>query len=142
MKNLYRHPVITSLVITPIFLAVAAVAGGIGHGCYISGNCCLSIRGYCGRDSRPFFNASLPMILIAMIQFPLYGILVGHAQRTSQDRNLIVGLYVLHAVAALISLVDGNFLDAVLTVPLPFLLTIIQYYLIGFIVDRLLTPEK
>ena len=31
MKALYRHPIITSLIITPILLAIAAVSGGAGH---------------------------------------------------------------------------------------------------------------
>ena len=35
----------------------------------------------------------------------------------------------------------GKILDEVLLIPVPFLLTLIQYYLIGLVIDKLITRQ-
>lgn len=103
MKFLYQHPIITSLFLTAIFLAVAAVSGGVGHGSYTLAIVLFPYAAIAVVVLDHFFNSIIPMILIATLQFPLYGTLISIGRGRVSGRILVIALLALHAAAASIA---------------------------------------
>jgi hypothetical protein len=103
MKFLYRHPIITSLFLTAILLAVAAVSGGVGHGNYTLAIVLFPYAGLAAVVLDHFFNATIPMILIATLQFPLYGAVISISRGKVSERTVVMALLAFHAIAASIA---------------------------------------
>ena len=74
MSLLCKHPIVTSLVITPVLLAAAAVTGGVGHGNYALGILLFPFAAITAVLLDRLFESTIIMILVAAIQFPLYGV--------------------------------------------------------------------
>jgi hypothetical protein len=104
MKFLYRHPIITALILTPILLAVAAVSGGVGHGNYTLAVVLFPFAAIAVVVLDHFFNATIPMILIAMLQFPVYASLLSISRGKVSGRIVVVALLALHSIACLIAM--------------------------------------
>lgn len=100
MKFLYQHPIITSLLLTAILLAVAAVSGGVGHGNYTLAIVLFPYAALAVVVLDHFFTSTIPMILIATLQFPLYGTLISISRGRVSDRIVVIALLALHVVAA------------------------------------------
>lgn len=100
MKFFYRHPIITSLFLTAILLAVAAVSGGVGHGNYTLAIVLFPYAALAAVVLDHFFNSTIPMIVIATLQFPLYGTLISINRGRVSERTVVMALLALHAVAA------------------------------------------
>lgn len=103
MKFLYQHPIITSLLLTAILLPVAAVSGGVGHGNYTLAIILFPYAALAVVVLDHFFNSTIPMILIATLQFPLYGTLISISRGKVSDRIVVIALLASHAVAASIA---------------------------------------
>lgn len=104
MKLLYQHPIVTSLLLTAILLPVAAVSGGVGHGNYTLAIALFPYAAVAVVVLDHFFNSTIPMILIATLQFPLYGILMSISRGKVSSRIAVTALLALHAVAVSIAL--------------------------------------
>lgn len=103
MKFLYQHPIITSLFLTVPLLAVAAVSGGVGHGKYTLAVALFPYAALAVVVLDHFFNSTIPMIIIATVQFPLYGTLITISRGRVSDRIVVIALLALHVVAASIA---------------------------------------
>src|SRR6266516_1060600 len=99
MKFLYRHPIITSVLLTPILLAIAAISGGVEHGNYTLAIVLFPYAALAVVTLDRFFNATVVMITIATLQFPAYGSLLSIGRRKATERIVAVGLLVLHVLA-------------------------------------------
>lgn len=104
MKVLYQHPVITSFMLTPILLAIAAISGGVGHGSYTLAIVLFPFAALSAVMLDHFFNSTILMIFIASAQFPLYGTVLSISQRKSRGRIVLAALLALHTVAAALAL--------------------------------------
>jgi hypothetical protein len=104
MKFLYQHPIITSLFLTVPLLAVAAVSGGVGHGNYTLAVALFPYAALAVVVLDHFFNSTIPMILLATLQFPLYGTLISLSRGKVGDRIVFVALLALHVVAASVAM--------------------------------------
>ncbi|MBA2732228.1 MAG: hypothetical protein H0U54_04990 [Acidobacteria bacterium] len=96
----FWKPVIIFLIATPFCLLLAFGSAGVGHGDYI-----LTIMLYPYSMLLAFgLGAMLPdFILFALmiIQFPVYGLILGITNKNKQSRNWAVGLLAVHILAAL-----------------------------------------
>jgi len=99
MKALYRHPIITCLIVTPILLAIAAISGSVEHGNYILAIFLFPYAALTVIGLDHFFNATIVMIIVATLQFPAYGTLLSLGRRLARERTVIAGLLVLHILA-------------------------------------------
>jgi len=104
MKYLYQHPFITSLIVTPILLAVAAVSGGVGHGNYTLAVILFPFAAIAVVVLDHFFDSTIPMIVIAMLQFPMYASFVSISRGRVSYRIVVIALLALHTVASLIAM--------------------------------------
>jgi hypothetical protein len=104
MKFLYQHPIFTSVLITAILLPVVAVSGGIGHGSYAFAIVLFPYSALAVVVLDHFFNSTIPMILIATLQLPLYGILISLSRGKVNGITVAIALVALHAFAALTAL--------------------------------------
>jgi hypothetical protein len=104
MKFLHRHPIITSLLLTPILLAIAAISGGVEHGNYTLAIVLFPYAALTVVALDRFFNATIVMILIATLQFPAYGTLLSIGRHKETERIVVVGLLVLHILATVLAL--------------------------------------
>jgi len=104
MKFLYQHPFIVSLILTPILLAVAAVSGGVGHGNYTVAVILFPFAAIAVVVLDHFFDSTIPMIVIAMLQFPIYASLLSISRVRVSERIVIIALLALHTVASLIAI--------------------------------------
>jgi hypothetical protein len=103
MKVFYQHPIIASLLLTAILLAVAAVSGGVGHGNYTLAIILFPYAAVAVVVLDHFFDSTVPMIIVATLQFPLYGTLISIGRGRVRERIVIIAILTLHAVAASIA---------------------------------------
>ena len=93
--------------ITPIALILAVISGGAGHGHYEFARLLFPFTMLLTRLAEN--RITLPLVMIAFIQFPCYGAIVGGY--ASQRRKILVvsGLiFLAHAVAAATCFLGGN----------------------------------
>jgi hypothetical protein len=103
MRFLYHYPIITSLLLTPILLAVAAICGGVGHGNYTVAIILFPYAALAVVALDHFFNSTIPMILVATLQFPLYGTLLSISRGRVNERIVVMSLLAAHAGATLLA---------------------------------------
>ena len=104
----FWKPVLISLLATPFFLFLGIASAGSGDGSY-----------FLAKILFPFAMLSTvvsgsitdPSILLAIVQFPLYGVAFGVANIIGKLLPLAVGLLLLHAivVALCFLLINENF---------------------------------
>lgn len=92
------QPVIVSLLITPLCLFVAAISGGAGHGSYTLAIVLFPYAGVLAMALDPLFNSAPLTIVIAVIQYPAYGIVLGLGREKDRLRMYAIGLVLLHIV--------------------------------------------
>lgn len=102
-------PLIASLVITPIALLLGVGSGGAGHGDY---RLAMILFPYTLLSVVIFDSITAPFIILAIIQFPLYGIVLGQANEKGRLILMSILLSVVHSVAAtaMVLIANGNFL--------------------------------
>ena len=101
-------PVIVSLVVTPVALLLGIASAGAGHGDYFWAKILFP---YTMLSTFLFQSITAPFILLAIAQFPLYGVSLGYADGRGQLTRRALVLLLLHtaAVVALLLLVSENF---------------------------------
>ncbi|HMH45910.1 MAG TPA: hypothetical protein VK557_20650 [Pyrinomonadaceae bacterium] len=104
MKRAFSHPFIMSLVIAPILLGIAALPGGVGHGTYVPAVILFPFAALTVVALDHFFDASIPMMIIAALQFPIYGLLISWARSRSRSVMALAVILTLHALAVLIAI--------------------------------------
>ena len=102
MKNLFQRPVVMFLAITPFCLAIAALSGGVGHGTYVPAVILFPFAALTVVALDHFFNATIPMMIIAALQFPIYGLLISWAKRRSRSVMALALILTLHVIVVVI----------------------------------------
>jgi len=88
---------IASLVVTPIALLLGVGSAGAGHGDY---RLAMILFPYTLLSAVIFDSITTPFIILAIIQFPLYGIALGHANEKGRLISMSILLCVVHGVAS------------------------------------------
>jgi hypothetical protein len=101
----FWKPLTACLIATPICLLLAVVSGGGGHGNYLWAKILFP---YTMVSTSIFESITTPFILLAIIQFPLYGIALGMANRKHKVAQMIVVLSVVHLLAVTITFLFSN----------------------------------
>ena len=101
-------PIIASLILTPITLLLGIGSGGVGHGDYFWAKLLFP---YTMLSAFLFGSITAPFVLLAVTQFPLYGVGLGYARGGRRLMCLALILLLVHAVAAAVVflLADENF---------------------------------
>jgi hypothetical protein len=107
LSALWR-PVIISVILTPIFLFLAVISAGAGHGNYFFAKVLFP---FTMLSTIGFHSITAPFMLLAIVQFPIYGIVLGRVRRRERLRRMSIWLITLHSLAVLACLlfVDRNF---------------------------------
>lgn len=92
-------PIIVSILITPISLFVALLSTGAGHGNYLAA---IILFPYTLLSAVAFGSITVPFILLAILQFPLYGVILGRAAESGTAREARIALLVIHGLAVAI----------------------------------------
>jgi hypothetical protein len=99
----FWKPVLLSIVITPLFLLIALGSGGVGHGTYGAVLLIFPFASLSAVVLDRFFDATLVMILMAVLQFPAYGVVVGICARKDLVSVVMVGIVAVHIVFSLLA---------------------------------------
>ena len=94
-------PVITSLIATPICLLIGIASGGAGHGNYFLAKLLFP---FTMLSTIVFGSITAPFIVLAVAQFPAYGVILGRANekgRLMRAACAVLAVHVLAAVACL-----------------------------------------
>ena len=103
--SVFWKPVFISLVATPVCLFLGLVSTGAGHGTYLWARVLFP---YTMLSTLIFESITVPFMVLAIIQFPLYGIALEIARRRQRFLLVGVGLSVLHFLAVVIFLLFPN----------------------------------
>ena len=98
-------PVIISLLVTPIALLLGIGSAGAGHGDY---RLAMILFPYIMLSTSLFNSITPPFIILAIIQFPVYGLVLGYADERGRLVSMSILLAVVHGVAAAAMLLIAN----------------------------------
>jgi hypothetical protein len=101
----FWKPIIASLVAAPICLFLAAVSTGAGHGTYLWAKILFP---YTMLSTLIFDSITAPFILLAIIQYPLYGIALGIAGKKRRFSHMVIALLILHLLAVVVFILFPN----------------------------------
>lgn len=101
----FSASLIASLVATPICLLLALASGGAGHGNYLWAKV---VFPYTMLSTLAFESITRPFIILAIIQFPLYGVALGLASRKHRFAHMAIALPVIHLLAVMILFLSGS----------------------------------
>jgi hypothetical protein len=104
----FWKPLIISLVATPICLFLGMASAGAGHGSYFLAK---ALFPYTMLSTIFFESITAPFILLAVIQIPFYGVILGAANAKDKYLPLAKAFLVAHilAVAACFLFVGESF---------------------------------
>ena len=104
----FWKPVLVSILLTPIFLFLGVVSAGAGHGNYLLAKILFP---FTMLSTVAFNSITIPSMVFAVIQFPLYGVILGVSGERGRFRKIAALLAVTHALAVGICLlaVSDNF---------------------------------
>jgi hypothetical protein len=89
---------IVSLIATPFLLLGGVASGGAGHGHYVLAKVFFPFT----MLSTVLFGSIIgPFIVIAIVQFPLYGLLIGTANEKRRVAPYATALVIIHALAVI-----------------------------------------
>lgn len=99
---------VVSLIVTPIALLLGVGSAGAGHGDY---RLAMILFPYTLLSAVIFDSITIPFIILAIIQFPLYGIALGQANEKGCLISMSILLCVVHGVAltAMFLVANENF---------------------------------
>lgn len=98
-KHITWAPFVASLVATPVFLLLGIGSAGAGHGDYVLARILFP---YTMLSAILFDVIAVPFIVLAVAQFPFYGIALGAAARRGQFLAALCLILAAHVVAAII----------------------------------------
>jgi hypothetical protein len=90
-------PIALSFMVTPVFLYLGIASGGAGHGHYLLAKILFP---FTMLSTRAFGSIVAPFILLAIIQFPLYGFILGSANVKGRMFLSFIGVFLIHLLAA------------------------------------------
>ena len=91
--------------LTPVFLFLGVVSAGAGHGNYFFAKLFFPFTMF----STAFYQSITgPFIILAVVQYPAYGLLSGLSSRQGRLRLMSVILLAIHALVAVLCLVVPN----------------------------------
>lgn len=101
-------PMIISLLATPICLFLGIASAGAGHGNYFLAKLLFP---FTMLSTVPLGLITTPFILLALAQFPVYGMILGHANEKGRFMRVASVVLLIHALtaAACLRLIGGNF---------------------------------
>jgi multidrug efflux pump subunit AcrB len=104
----FWKPVLISLLATPFFVLLGFLSAGAGEGNYFLTKILFP---FTMLSTVVFDSITDPFILLAIVQFPLYGVVLGVANIMGKLRASEVGLLSLHTivVALCFILINKNF---------------------------------
>lgn len=85
----FPKPIILSLIITPLALISAILSAGAGHGSYFLAKILFP---YTMLSTSLFESITTPFILLAIVQFPLYGLILAFV---SVGKGIKIGLSII-----------------------------------------------
>lgn len=94
---------IASLIVTPIALLLGVASADVGHGDY---RLAIVLFPYTMLSVLIFKSITLPFIVLALIQFPAYGFVLGEANEKGRLQSIGIILAVIHGLATAIIVVD------------------------------------
>jgi hypothetical protein len=97
----FWKPVLLSLILTPLALLLGIGSAGAGHGDYFWAKILFP---YTMLSTFLFASITAPFILLAIVQFPLYGLLLAFAGERKRFGSLAIVLALAHILAAALSL--------------------------------------
>jgi hypothetical protein len=99
---------IASLIVTPIALLLGVGSAGAGHGDY---RLAMILFPYTLLSTSLFDSITPPFIILAIIQFPIYGVALGYANEKQRLLSMSIVLCVVHgiALAAMLLVANENF---------------------------------
>lgn len=108
LRSGFWVPIIVSIVLTPIALFLGLASAGAGHGNYFVAKLLFP---YTMLSTAFLDEINLFFLILALIQFPLYGCAVAFGVVTERVRIVYLLLVALHVLAILIcfSVVSENF---------------------------------
>jgi hypothetical protein len=95
----FSTPFIACLVATPICLFLALLSAGAGHGDYLWAKILFP---YTMLLTVIFESVTTPGIILAIVQYPLYGVALGLANRKHKVVHMAIALIVFHVLAAIL----------------------------------------
>ncbi len=99
MKNSeFWKPTIISLVATPICLFLGIISGGVGHGNYIIAKILFP---FMILSTICFEKITTPFIVLAVLQIPFYGVILGLAKSQKIPYFFIILLVTIHILAVI-----------------------------------------
>jgi hypothetical protein len=98
----FWKPIIVSLVVTPLALLLGIASAGAGHGDYIWAKILFP---YTMLSTFLFQSITAPFILLAILQFPLYGLILAFANERKRLGSLAIVLAMAHILAAALCLI-------------------------------------
>ena len=87
---------IVSLVVTPVALILGVASAGVGHGDYFWA---MILFPYTMLSALVFNEITAPFIVLAIVQFPLYGVMLAYAAERERFLLSAIGLAVMHVLA-------------------------------------------
>ncbi len=93
----FWKPIILSLVVTPLALLLGIASAGAGHGDYFWAKILFP---YTMLSTFLFQSITVPFILLAILQFPFYGLILAFASERKRLGSLAIVLVVAHILAA------------------------------------------
>ncbi len=99
---------IASLAVTPVALLLGVGSAGAGHGNY---RLAMILFPYTLLSTSFFDSITPPFIILAIIQFPLYGLALGYANEKGRLVSMSMVLCVVHGIvlAAMFLVANDNF---------------------------------
>lgn len=101
-------PLLISLIATPLFLLGGIASAGAGHGNYHRAKILFPLTML---STVVFASITIPFIVLAVLQFPLYGLLLGRANAKGAFFRWAAGILIIHllSVFSCFLLVGPNF---------------------------------
>ena len=93
----FGKPLIIGILLTPVCLLLAIGSGGAGHGDYFYAKL---LYPYTMLSALVFDSIAIPLILFAVLQFPLYGALYGLAAAKGRAWAAGLAIIIMHATTA------------------------------------------
>ena len=96
---------IASLIVMPIALLLGVGSAGAGHGDY---RLAMILFPYTLLSTSVFDSITPPFIILAIIQFPIYGVALGYANEKRRLLSISIVLCVVHGIAVAAMLLVAN----------------------------------
>ena len=95
-------PLICTLVLAPLFILIAIASAGVGHGNYFLAK---MLFPYTMLSTIVFDEITAPFLILGIVQFPIYGLILGLMNRRRALVPALIGLSILHLGAAVCALI-------------------------------------